>query len=46
MFKNKKFDVEHALMLYALSYLTLPAEGLYDRKELKAFKKLTKKCHI
>ncbi|MBB4249447.1 hypothetical protein [Rhizobium sp. BK008] len=46
MFKNKKFDVEHALVLYALSYVTLPAEGLYDRKHLKAFEKLTKKCHI
>ncbi|MDW9508807.1 hypothetical protein GOA81_28130 [Sinorhizobium meliloti] len=46
MFKNKKFDVEHALVLYALSYVTLPAEGLYDRKQLKTFEKLTKKCHI
>lgn len=44
--KNKKFDVEHALVLYALSYVTLPAEGLYDRQQLKSFEKLTKKCHI
>lgn len=46
MLENKKFDVEHALILYALSYVTIPAEGLYDRERMAEFADLTAKCHI
>lgn len=46
MLKGKKFDVEHALSLYALSYFTLPAEGLYEPEQLKEFAHVSKKCHI
>ncbi|WP_206438740.1 hypothetical protein [Mesorhizobium sp. M7D.F.Ca.US.005.01.1.1] len=46
MLEGKKFDVEHALILYALSYVTLPAEGLYDRERREKFAEVTRKCHI
>ncbi|AWC21240.1 hypothetical protein CO731_00688 [Aminobacter sp. MSH1] len=46
MLEGKKFDVEHALTLYALSYVTLPAEALYDRERRDEFAEVTKKCHI
>ncbi|ESX42103.1 hypothetical protein NLY43_21095 [Mesorhizobium sp. C416B] len=44
--EGKRFDVEHALTLYALSYVTIPAEGLYDSNGVKQFSDVTKKCHI
>lgn len=43
---RKRFDVEHALSLYALDFFTLPANALYDRNELKKYKDTIKKCHI
>jgi len=46
MLENKMFDVEHALILYALSYVTIPAEALYDRELMEEFAEVTKKCHI
>jgi hypothetical protein len=35
MFENKKFDVEHALNLYADSFSLLPASAIYDEEALK-----------
>ena len=46
LFGNKLFDIEHALSMYAISYCTLPAEGLYDQDKLKEFKSVIDKCHI
>lgn len=43
---DKLFDVEHALILYALSYLTIPAEALYDKDRLKDYEALVADCHI
>lgn len=45
-FEGKKFDVEHLLSLYALSFITIPAAGLYDKKKLAEFGDLVKNCHI
>lgn len=46
MFKNKKFDVEHALNLYADSYSLLPAHAIYDEEALKPFMPVIERCHI
>lgn len=44
--KKKLFDVEHALLMYAHSFVILPAVGIYDTERLKEFDDITKKCHI
>ncbi|MFS0754279.1 hypothetical protein ABC383_06225 [Noviherbaspirillum sp. 1P10PC] len=44
--KKKLFDVEHALLMYAHSFVILPAVGIYDAERLKEFAEVTKKCHI
>jgi hypothetical protein len=41
-----KFDVEHALSMYAYSFLTLPAESIYDKVTLTEYNELIKSCHI
>ncbi|MGJ4925980.1 hypothetical protein ACQR1I_11725 [Bradyrhizobium sp. HKCCYLS2038] len=46
MFKNKKFDVEHALNLYADSFSLLPAHAIYDEEALKPFMPVIERCHI
>lgn len=46
MLSGKMFDVEHTFNLYALSYVTVPAEGLYDAERLKEHAELIKDCHI
>lgn len=43
---NKKFGVEHALDMYASSYITLPAEAIYDREKLQQYKCVIDNCHI
>lgn len=43
---NKKFGVEHALDMYASSYLTLPAEAIYDKEKLQQYKSVIDNCHI
>jgi hypothetical protein len=45
-FKKKLFDVEHALLMHAHSYVVLPAAGIYDKAILKQFEETSKKCHI
>ncbi|MCX5568908.1 hypothetical protein [Kaistia nematophila] len=43
---RKRFDIEHALSLYALNFFTLPANALYDRSELEKYKDIINKSHI
>jgi hypothetical protein len=46
MFENKKFDVEHALNLYADSFSLFPAQAIYDDEALKPFMPVIERCHI
>ncbi|WP_438853225.1 hypothetical protein [Brevundimonas nasdae] len=45
-FDGKAFDVENALLMYALSYATMPAEGIYDQPALEPLRDSIKDCHI
>jgi len=40
------FDVEHALSMYATSFCTIPAQGIYDKNALEPLMKLIENCHI
>jgi len=40
------FDIEHALSMYAISYATLPAAGLYYEDGLASIRHVSQKCHI
>lgn len=42
----KLFDIEHSLGMYALSYCTIPAEGIYDEELLEPLMEVIKTCHI
>jgi len=44
--EHAKFDVEHALGMYADSYCTLPAEAIYDKRMLAPFISIIESCHI
>jgi hypothetical protein len=44
--KEKLFDIEHSLGMYALSYCTIPAEGIYDEELLEPLMEVIKTCHI
>lgn len=46
LFRGRQFDVEHALNMYALSYVQMPAWGLYDRSAFESVKETAEKCHI
>ena len=46
MFENKKFNIEHALSMYADSFSLLPASAIYDEKALKPFMPVIERCHI
>ncbi|WP_210265502.1 hypothetical protein [Bradyrhizobium aeschynomenes] len=46
MLEDKKFNVEHALSLYADSYSLFPAHTIYDKEELKLFMPVIERCHI
>ena len=46
IYNGKKFDVEHALGMYAYSFYTLPAEAIYDKIVLSQLENRAKKCHI
>ncbi len=35
IFKDKAFDVEHALVMYAKSFVTMPAFGIYEEEQIK-----------
>lgn len=43
---DEKFDVEHALCMYAFKYAHLPAAGLYDEDALKSLGDAPKRCHV
>jgi hypothetical protein len=44
--EDKKFDVEHALNLYADSFSLFPARAIYDEEALKPFMPVIERCHI
>lgn len=46
IFSDKRFDVEHALSIYAHSFVNLPATGLYDADALQPYEELLRTCHI
>jgi len=46
LFGQALFDVEHALGIYAFSYCTIPAEGIYDKEALKPLMSVIETCHI
>lgn len=46
LFGKAAFDVEHAIGMYATSYCTIPAEGIYDGDRLEPLRPVLEKCHI
>jgi hypothetical protein len=46
LFGKALFDVEHALGMYATSFCTLPAEGIYDIEALAPLMSVIESCHI
>lgn len=46
VFGKAAFDIEHALGMYALSFCTIPAEGIYDKEGLASLGRVLDKCHI
>lgn len=46
LFSKAKFDVEHALSMYATSFVVMPAECLYDDELVELLKANTENCHI
>lgn len=45
-FDGKAFDVENALLMYAVSYATMLAEGIYEAEALEPLLPQIKDCHI
>lgn len=46
LFGAAAFDIEHAIGMYATSYCTIPAEGIYERDRLEPLKSVLENCHI
>ncbi|WP_339030470.1 hypothetical protein WI604_03880 [Bradyrhizobium symbiodeficiens] len=46
MLEDKKFDIEHALHLYADSFSLFPARAIYDQEALKPYMSVIERCHI
>ncbi len=46
VFGKAAFDIEHAIGMYALSFCTIPAEGIYDKDALASLGRVLDKCHI
>jgi hypothetical protein len=46
VFGKAAFDIEHALGMYALSFCTIPAEGIYDKDALASLGSVPDTCHI
>lgn len=46
MFGKAAFDIEHALGMYAVSFCTIPAEGIYDKDALAPLASVIDTCHI
>lgn len=45
-FKDGLFEIENALGMYADSFVTLPAEAIYDKNILENYDEIIKSCHI
>ncbi len=45
-FNNKKFDVEHALSMYADSFVTMPAHSIYEGSQIGPLLDQIRSCHI
>lgn len=45
-FKDKAFDVEHALVMYATSFVTIPASAIYEDELLAPILDQISHCHI
>lgn len=46
MLTGKKFDIEHALSMYATSYAQIPAWGIYEKDILADMMPVIGRCHI
>ena len=46
LFGGKRFDIEHALSMFATSFVLMPAFGIYEKEIVAAFKPQLAKCHI
>lgn len=46
MFTGKKFDVEHALNMFATSYVQMPAWGIYEKEIVAELKPRIDACHV
>lgn len=46
LFGKSAFDIEHALGMYAISFCTIPAEGIYDKDGLEPLMSVIESCHI
>jgi len=45
-FDHALYDVEHALVMYATSFSTLPAQFIYEKEVLAPLMNVIDKCHI
>jgi hypothetical protein len=45
-YKNKKYDVEHALNMYAHSFVLMPAFGIYEDHLVAPLQEQIRDCHI
>lgn len=46
IFMDKAFDIEHALSMYATSFVTMPAFGIYEEEWIARLVEQISKCHI
>jgi hypothetical protein len=46
IFKDKAFDVEHTLVMYAKSFVTLPAFAIYEDEHIESLLDQIRHCHI
>lgn len=46
LFDSKRFDIEHALHMYASSFVVMPSFGIYEEEIVEAYKMQLEKCHI
>jgi hypothetical protein len=45
-FEERKFDVEHALSMYAYSYVNMPASFIYDDAAIVSHADILERCHV
>jgi hypothetical protein len=46
VFQDKAFDIEHALIMYARDFVTIPAFAIYEPEALAPLQPQIKPCHI